>query len=198
MFRKTFEILSAVLRLGSPRRVALNLALFVTLNINYVSTPFPASAAPNHTGLHIAKVPAGPNATLAQANPHVQQIKLTASDGAANDGFGISAALSADGRTALIGANRWPGDKQYTEQGAAYVFTEDNGNWSQYAELTASDGTLCNYFGSSVALSGDGSIALIGAPGKQVKDKANQGVVYVFTQNNGSWTQQTELTASDG
>ena len=34
-----------------------------------------------------------------------QQQKLTASDGAADDFFGISVSLSADGNTALIGAD---------------------------------------------------------------------------------------------
>ena len=37
-------------------------------------------------------------------DPFIQQQKLTASDGAANDNFGFSVSLSGDGNTALIGA----------------------------------------------------------------------------------------------
>ena len=50
-----------------------------------------------------------------------QQQKLTASDGAADDNFGFSVALSSDANTALVGAPfaRVAGN---TNQGAAYAF----------------------------------------------------------------------------
>jgi len=51
-----------------------------------------------------------------------------------------------------------------TSQGAAYVYTLAGGTWSQAAELTASDSAMTdNAFGKSVALSGDGATALVGA-----------------------------------
>ena len=130
-------------------------------------------------------------------DPFVQQAELTASDGAAGDQFGFSIALSGDGNTAVVGAfghtvngNVYPG--------AAYVFTNSGGNWSQQAELSASDGAAGDWFGDSVALSGDGNTAVLGASGHAVNGNQIQGAAYVFTNSAGSWSQQAELTASDG
>ena len=114
-----------------------------------------------------------------------QQQKLTASDGAASDDFGYSVSVSGD--TAVIGA-----DGNNSLQGAAYVFVRSSGVWSQQQELTASDGAANDYFGYSVSVSGD--TAVIGAYGKN----SFQGAAYVFVRSSGVWSQQQELTASDG
>ena len=122
-----------------------------------------------------------------------QTAELTASDGAQGNFFGWSVAVS--GATALVGADsRTVGGN--TSQGAAYVYTEANGAWSQTAELTASDGATSDYFGSSVAL--NGPTALVGAPGHTVNGNVSQGAAYVYTETNGTWSQTAELTASDG
>ena len=47
--------------------------------------------------------------------------------------------------------------------GAAYVYTRAGGTWTQQRELTAADGASGDRFGYSVALSGDGTTALVGA-----------------------------------
>jgi hypothetical protein len=52
-------------------------------------------------------------------NTYTQQQELMASDGAANDDFGVSVALDTKGDIALIGA---AGHNSNT--GAAYIFTE--------------------------------------------------------------------------
>ena len=114
-----------------------------------------------------------------------EQQELTAADGAMGDQFGNSVSVSGD--TAVIGA----ADKN-AYQGAAYVFVQSGGIWSQQQELIASDGTGNDAFGSSVSVSGD--TAVIGASGKNT----GQGAVYVFVRSGGVWTQQQELTASDG
>jgi len=122
-----------------------------------------------------------------------QQQKLTASDGAANDYFGISVSLS--GNWALIGA----GGKT-TRQGAVYAFnygTTRNGlAWAQVQTLTAADGAANDFFGGAVALQAD--IAVIGASHKTVGGHANQGAAYVFNLLGVTWHPQTELTANDG
>ncbi len=126
-----------------------------------------------------------------------QKQELTASDGAADNYFGVSVALSSDGNTALVGASfKTVGSNSY--QGAAYVFTNSGGSWSQQQELTASNGAASDYFGNSVALSSDGTTALVGANNKTVGSNASQGAAYVFTNSGGSWSQKTELTASNG
>ena len=113
-----------------------------------------------------------------------QQQKLTASDGASNDNFGISVSLSADGSTAMIGAPlATVGAIKYQYQGAAYVFVISGGTWSQQEKLTASDGAANALFGNSVSLSGDGNTALIGAYNITVGANTKQGAAYVYVQS---------------
>jgi len=66
-------------------------------------------------------------------------------------------------------------------------------------KLVASDPASGDNFGSSVALSGDGNTALIGAYNKTVNGRMQAGAAYVFVRPSGgtTWTQQQELTASD-
>lgn len=73
---------------------------------------------------------------------------------------------------------------------------ETGTTWSEQAELTASDGTQNSQFGSSEAVSG--STAVVGASGQTVGSNVGQGSAYVFAQSGGTWSQQAELTASDG
>ncbi len=114
-----------------------------------------------------------------------QRTELTASDGAAGDVFAYTAAVS--GSTAVVSAP----DKN-SEQGAAYVFVRSGSGWSQQAKLTASDGASGDQFGSSVAIAG--STAVVSAPFRG----ASSGATYVFVRSGSTWSQQAELTASDG
>ncbi|MGD0302132.1 MAG: hypothetical protein ABSE86_34055 [Bryobacteraceae bacterium] len=114
-----------------------------------------------------------------------QQAKLTASDGAAGDQFGISVAAS--GPNVLVGASG-----SASNQGAAYVFASAGSTWTQQAKLTASDAASGDQFGLSVSLSGTTAVA--GASGKS----GSTGAAYVFVSSGTSWTQQAKLTASDG
>ena len=122
----------------------------------------------------------------------VQRAELTPTDGADYDFFGLSVALSGD--TAVVGTNNHASDTG--AQGAAYVFTVSDGEWVLQQELSALDGGPGEAFGWSVALSGD--TAVVGAPGHPVGANGNEGAGYVFTRSDGVWTQEQELTASDG
>ena len=117
-----------------------------------------------------------------------EQAKLIASDGAQGDNFGSTVAVSGD--TVLVGASGMDGGR-----GAAYLYTRAAGTWTQHSKLTASDGIASDAFGSFVAVSG--KTALIGAA-KGDGAIADQGSAYVFTETDGDWIQQAELTASDG
>ncbi|MFC1643030.1 FG-GAP repeat protein, partial [Myxococcota bacterium] len=86
------------------------------------------------------------------------ETKLTASDGAAGDWFGYSVALSGD--RALISAHG--DDVGWSESGLAYLFDCAATPCTALTKITASDGFYDDYFGFSVALSGD--LALISAP----------------------------------
>ena len=122
-----------------------------------------------------------------------QQQKLTAADGAANDYFGNAVAISGD--TVVVGAYG-DGEDTNESQGSAYVFTRSGSTWSQQRKLTAGDGAANDYFGLSVAVSGD--TVVVGAPWKIVGVKADQGSAYVFTRSGGTWSRQAKLTAADG
>ena len=125
-----------------------------------------------------------------------QQAQVTASDGKAHDAFGGSVAVS--GRTIVVGAPPHPYSPPNQGRGAAYVFVQSGGTWSQQAELTASDGAAGDAFGASVAV--DGNTIVVGAPLHAVglNQSPGQGAAYVFVQSGGTWSQQAELTASDG
>jgi hypothetical protein len=116
-------------------------------------------------------------------------VKLTASDGAANDSFGNSLALSGD--TLVVGAlNDHVGSNN--NQGSVYVFVRSGSAWSEQAKLTASDGAAGAHFGGAVAISGD--TLVVGAD----TDHGGQGAVYVFIRNGSVWLPQAYLTAHDG
>jgi uncharacterized protein (TIGR03437 family) len=122
-----------------------------------------------------------------------QQQELTASDGTVNDRFGFTVAVSGD--IAVVGASAKDINSKHA-QGAAYVFVRSGGVWTQQQELTAADGATLDQFGGAVAVSGN--TVLIGAFYKTVGSNAEQGAAYVFVQSGAAWTQQQELTATDG
>jgi hypothetical protein len=106
-------------------------------------------------------------------------------------GFGRSVALSANGDTALIGAPR-----ANEAQGAAWVFIRSGTTWSQFgAKLTGGEGAAGNgSFGRSVALSGDGGTALVGAP----RDSGGRGAAWAFTRSAaGFLAQGSRLSGAD-
>jgi hypothetical protein len=105
-----------------------------------------------------------------------EQQMLVAADGAAEDFFGFSVALSSD--TAVVGAY---GDDvgANANQGSATTFTRNEGAWSQQAQITAADGAAADYFGWSVALADD--TAVVGAWSHDVGANANQGSTCVFS-----------------
>ena len=127
-------------------------------------------------------------------DPFMQQgLKLTPSSSTGS--FGLSVALSSDGNTAFVGA---PNDSGTS--GAAFVFTRSGSTWTQQgSKLVPSDPGNAgnNNFGESVALSADGSTALIGAPADS-PDTLAEGAAWVFTRSGSTWSQQSSrLSPSD-
>ena len=118
-----------------------------------------------------------------------QQSKIVASDGATNDGFGISVSISSDGNTAIVGSYR-----NNTSKGSAYIYTRSGSTWTQQAKIVANDAVSNDWFGFSVSISNDGNTAIVGA----YVDDNGRGSAYIFTRSGGTWTQQAKLVASDG
>ena len=140
-----------------------------------------------------------------------QQAYLKASNSGEGDQFGYSVAVSGD--TIVVGA--WgeasngvgvnppsQADNSAGDSGAAYVFARTNGVWSQQAYLKASNTRFSDWFGFSVAVSGD--TAVVGAQGEDGDGSvesddstSGSGAAYVFVRTAGVWSQQAYLKASN-
>jgi len=118
------------------------------------------------------------------------EFKLAASDGAAEDFFGLSVAISGD--TAVVGVPN--DDDNGSNSGSAYVFVRNGSSWIQQAKLTPVDGAEGDNFGYSVAISGD--TVVIGATSED-ENGSDSGSAYVFERIAGIWTQQARLIPDD-
>ncbi len=70
------------------------------------------------------------------------------------------------------------------------------GGFNTPASREAIDGAANDNVGYSVAI--NGNYAVVGAYTADVGANVNQGAAYIFFRNNGVWTQQKKVTASDG
>jgi hypothetical protein len=127
-----------------------------------------------------------------------QQAYLKGSNPQANDRFGYRVDLEGD--TLVVGA------PLEDRTGTVYVFTLTGGVWRQQAALKASNARAGDWFGSSVALSGDTLVVgarfedsgATGINGNQADASApDSGAAYVFTRAGDRWSQQAYLKASN-
>jgi len=121
---------------------------------------------------------------------YIEVAQLTASDAQANDGFGIAVALSGD--RLVVGAQRE--GTAAVAAGKVYVYDWNGSAYVEVAQLTASDAHAYDYFGISVALSGNRLVV-----GAYVEDTAtpNTGKVYVYDWDGTAYIEVAQLTASD-
>ena len=157
-------------------------------------------------------------------NTWAQQAYVKGSYAEAGDMFGFSVALSFDGNTLAAaafnedGAGRTinpPHDNGASNSGALYVFTRQNGVWSQQAYIKGSRNETSDAFGFATAISEDGNTVAVGAgdeacltPGVDppgcAADAAPQaeaniwvGAAYVFARNGTTWTEQAFVKATN-
>ena len=130
------------------------------------------------------------------ANAWGEVLKLTASDAAAGDNFGISVSIWGD--LAIVGAD---GNADAGQQsGSAYIFERNQGGanaWGELTKLTASDAAAGDWFGYSVSIWGD--LAIVGAF-RNADAGRDSGSAYIFQRNQGganAWGEVAKLTASD-
>lgn len=147
-----------------------------------------------------------------------QETFVKASTTHANDGFGLSVALSADGSTLAVGAPNEDGrgigvDANQLifgedDSGAVYVFARTSMQWVQQTYIKASNSDPLYRFGTSLALSADGNTLAVGSPGEQSNamgidgNQANDllseaGAVYVLTRTGTRWAYQAYVKASN-
>jgi len=126
-----------------------------------------------------------------QSGTWVQSAKLVAPDGATQDNFGESVAVS----PGLVAVGARFQDQGGFNAGAVYVYTDTLGSWTLAQKLLASDGGTMAKFGESVAMSG-GTLA-VGAPCQGCPNVV--GSVYVFSCTAaGACTETDKLLAADG
>jgi len=119
--------------------------------------------------------------------------KLVGTDALGSARQGMSVALSADGNTAIVGG---PGDNPGNRSvpfglgaaGAAWVFTRSGDVWTRQNKLVSTGAV--GRLGTSVALSADGNIAMVGGFAE------DGGVALVFTRTGGQWTQDKKLVGA--
>jgi hypothetical protein len=111
----------------------------------------------------------------------------TGATGKAFQGYAV--AISGDGNTVMVG-----GPNDNSNLGAAWVFTRSGGSWIQQGtKLVGSGGGATENQGFSVALSYDGSTALVGAPGGRNPGGYGVGAVYMYKRTGGSWIQEGHM-----
>ncbi|HTL38214.1 MAG TPA: hypothetical protein VL326_34025 [Kofleriaceae bacterium] len=146
------------------------------------------------------------------------ELYIKASNTGANDLFGTSVALSADGSTLAVGApgeasaargiNVDQSDDTAPGAGAVYIFGRSGDTWVQQAYLKASNADIQDTFGAAIELSDDGNTLAVGAWGEasnaQViggneadNSSLGAGAVYVFRRSGSTWSQEAYVKASN-
>jgi hypothetical protein len=134
-----------------------------------------------------------------------QNVYLKASRPDQSDHFGTSVAISGD--TLVVGAQHEDsasggvnGDQSNNDagdSGAAYVFVRSAGSWTQQAYLKADVPQAHEFFGASVAISGDTIAVGIPRTSEYGDTTAHSGQVYIFVRDaGGHWTKQAKLAGS--
>jgi hypothetical protein len=151
-----------------------------------------------------------------------QTAYLKASNAENGDSLGYDMAISQDGNTIVGGAGDEdcfaPGinppqkcDSDYktdTSTGAAYVFVRNGGTWTQQAFIKASHPGKEDWFGSRLALSGDGNTLGVGAQLENGNSKGingnetdltaeDSGVLYLFERTGSTWVQKAYVKGSN-
>jgi hypothetical protein len=115
----------------------------------------------------------------------VQEAKLISDDIHAFDIFGSAVAIG--GRSVAVGALGAQTDG--VRVGAVYVFELDGGNWVQQAKLVTHDPDELDFFGSSVAMTRDGSRIISGAT-----EDEGAGSAYIFRRDGDTWVEEAKLS----
>ncbi len=137
---------------------------------------------------------APPTSSCAAAPPGASRPKLTAADGAADDYFGYSVALSGD--TAVVGAS-WTRRRRQRRPRLRLRLHAQRHHLEpagQAHRRRRRRQRLLRLLGRTLRRHRRGG----GLPARRVGANADQGSAYVFTRSGTTWSQQAKLTAADG
>lgn len=122
------------------------------------------------------------------------QEKVSASDAFTQDYFGGDIALSGDGKTLVVGSTGSQSGGRF--RGAAYVFTESMGLWTQTQKLVSPTATDYDSMGQHVAITRDGSrLAVSGYD--TTGSGYTKGQVNVYRYVDDRYVFETRLLAAD-
>jgi FG-GAP repeat len=179
---------------GAPHQLGSDLALSADGSTLAVGAFLESSAAPFAGAAYVL---------TRREGAWQQEAYVEAANTGANDFFGASVALSADGSRLAVGASGEasaatgtggdPEDDSAPYAGAVYLLARGTQGWRHEAYVKASNTGTGDFFGHSVALSADGSLLAVGAAGEasaatgidgsQEDDSAlDAGAVYLFRQ----------------
>lgn len=102
--------------------------------------------------------------------------------------FGLALSISADGNTVVIGAQgeKFPVDTN----GAAYIAMRAGTSWSELTRLQSSSPQNFDYYGTAVAVSGDGQTVLVGATESRNPANAGTGYVEAWKRTGDTWARE--------
>ncbi len=129
-------------------------------------------------------------AANAQCSPQ-QLDRLTASDAAEVDEFGVSVGISGD--TIIVGS--YLSDTTKIDAGAAYVYVRNGATWPEQAKLVAPDPAGNDQFATAVAISGD--TVIVGSPFCNNGAGDDSGAAYIFVRSGTLWTLQAKIFPDD-
>lgn len=103
---------------------------------------------------------------------------ITATLPAVDDRFGSAVALSGDSQRLVVGA---PGrDGTMSNEGRAYVYARNGASFDPLTELESPQPTPDGGFGTSVAVTADGTTIYVGAPNEPGNGSATGGAIHAF------------------
>ncbi|WP_192954724.1 FG-GAP repeat protein [Gallaecimonas mangrovi] len=142
-----------------------DVVLYNRINAEYMVAACNANGCADSSALTVSS-------TLVEAVGHFRE-----SSPAANDYFGVSVALSGDGKTMVVGAYATNSYK-----GSATVFAQaSDGSWSEQAQLLPT--TSSTGYGFGTALSEDGNVMVIGGYAR----------AHIYNRSGDTWTLITTL-----
>jgi FG-GAP repeat len=120
-----------------------------------------------------------------------QAIRLTAPDGQPFDLFG--SALAVKEGVIAVGARAADNTNQ-RDAGVVYLYHEQGTDWALQARL-GNNASAYEHFGHTLAFAGDD--LLIGAPDADPAQAINSGLVFIYRQTDGMWSEQARLGSDE-
>lgn len=123
------------------------------------------------------------------------ETRQTVNNGSMNTVLGTSLMFARSGSRLVATAT---GDGLgYINRSAVFVFDRRRTSWFQTGRITSFDRNPGEIIYNAVTLSKDGTRLAIAAKYDAVRGN-NAGAIYTFTDNNGTWIQESKITADDG